>query len=187
MEWVLVLVLVLFSSDLEAAQRQTCFDTSVMAPSPFMGNHGEVFRTTDGSIFEVCGSYEYMYAYYPSVTVCPAEGKMLVEGKVVGIRTLKPASREVEKNGEGKKMPSGAATARVNIVLRVQGCDYFIADGPKGYYLLEWYGGYDPDKGDRIFGDLGGYGFKDIVYDGGQEGRVYVDDYLLSKSSALEK
>jgi hypothetical protein len=33
-----------------------------------------------------------------------------------------------------------------------------------------------------------GYGFKDVVYiQNGSEGRIWADDYLLSKSSATEK
>ena len=44
---------------------EVCFRTSVMSPTPLMGNHGEIFRTLEGLIFEVIGSYEYLYAYYP--------------------------------------------------------------------------------------------------------------------------
>jgi hypothetical protein len=56
-----------------------------------------------------------------------------------------------------------------------------------GYYLLEWYGGYDPQKGDRIHGELATYGFQDVIYSNGQSGRVYVDDYLLSKERVITK
>ena len=176
-----------------AAQGQACFKTSVMAPSPLMGNHGEIFRTAEGLIFEVVGSYEYLYAYYPEVTICPDRGRMLVEGKTVGIRALQPRSSNaspppIKKGHNPDQVQSPRSTeAPVTVVLRVRGCDYFVADGPQGYYLLEWYGGHDPEKGTGIFGEVGGYGFKDIMYDGGQDGRVYVDDYLLSKDRVLEK
>src|SRR5262245_24666712 len=75
------------------------------------------------------------------------------------------------------------------VVLYLSGCkSYFIADGPKGYYLIEWYGGYDPSKGDIIIGDIGSYGFKNVYYPKqDREGRVYIDDYLLSKGSAIDK
>lgn len=54
--------------------------------------------------------------------------------------------------------------------------------------MLEWYGGHDPDEGDTIAGDISGYGFKDVFYlSSSSSGRVYVDDYGLSKSSAVEK
>jgi hypothetical protein len=75
------------------------------------------------------------------------------------------------------------------VVLYLSRCkSHFIADGPRGYYLIEWYGGYDPSKGDIIVGDIGSYGFKDVYYpQQDREGRVYVDDYLLSKDNAIEK
>ncbi len=74
------------------------------------------------------------------------------------------------------------------VVLYKTGCDYFISDGPRGYYLLEWYGGYDPTEGDVIIGDIASYGFKDVYYPRrDREGRIYVEDYLLSKEDALEE
>ncbi len=75
------------------------------------------------------------------------------------------------------------------VVLYQSGCrSYFVADGPKGYYLLEWYGGYDPSVGDVIVGDIASYGMKDVYYPRvDREGRVYVDDYMLSKTRVIEK
>ena len=74
------------------------------------------------------------------------------------------------------------------VVKRFGGCDYFFADGPRGLYVLEWYGGYDPDEGDKIYGDIGSYGFKDVYYpDQDREGRVWVEDFLESVSGALDE
>ena len=74
------------------------------------------------------------------------------------------------------------------VVRRFSGCDYFIADGDRGLYVLEWYGGYDPDEGDRIVGDISSYGFADVYYpDARREGRVYVEDYLESASAAMDE
>ena len=86
-------------------------------------------------------------------------------------------------------IPSVVFADKAVVVLYQSGCrSYFIADGPKGYYLLEWYGGYDPSKGDIIVGDISSYGFKDVYYPKqDREGRVYVDDYMLSKDRVLEK
>ena len=82
-----------------------------------------------------------------------------------------------------------ALAEKAVVVLYQSGCrSYFIADGPRGFYLLEWYGGYDPSKGDVIVGDIGSYGFKDVYYPRqDREGRIYVDDYMLSKDRVLEK
>ena len=81
-----------------------------------------------------------------------------------------------------------AALGDVGVVAkRFAGCDYFIADGPRGLYVLEWYGGYDPKEGDRIVGDIGSYGLKEVVYNGSRRGRVWVEDYLESASAAMEE
>jgi hypothetical protein len=83
----------------------------------------------------------------------------------------------------------GAAYADVGVVLKKFGaCDYFIVDGPRGLYVLEWYGGHDPDEGEKIVGDIGSYGFADVYYpDQDDEGRVWVEDYLESITSAVEE
>ena len=58
---------------------------------------------------------------------------------------------------------AAASYADIGVVVKVfSGCDYFIADGPRGLYVLEWYGGYDPNEGDKIVGDIGSYGFEDV-------------------------
>lgn len=173
------------------AYGQECFSTSVMTPSPLIGNHGEIFRTADGSVYEVVGSYEYLYAYNPTVTICPARSKMLVGGKTVGISPMKAVRKPSSSNGRSAKTAdprtSPSPIAPITVALRVRRCAYFLADGPRGLYLLEWYGGHDPERGEGIYGELAGYGFKDVLYSGGREGRVYVDDYMLSKDRALEK
>jgi hypothetical protein len=85
---------------------------------------------------------------------------------------------------EGK--PTEGETAEV--ILQKSGCgDWFVADGPSGHYLLEWYGGYSPRERDTIIGPINSYGMKDVCYPSGGRGQVWVDDFLLSKSSALEK
>jgi hypothetical protein len=85
-------------------------------------------------------------------------------------------------------LPVAAMADKATVILRIRGCDYFLADGPKGVYLLEWYGGHDPSRGDTIIGEIGSYGFKTVFYlEADREGKVYVDDYSLSKSSAIEK
>ena len=66
-------------------------------------------------------------------------------------------------------------------------CDYFIADGPSGLYVLEWYGGWDPDKGDTIEGEINSYGMKDVFYNGDLPGTVWVEDYLESSSAAWDE
>jgi uncharacterized protein YjdB len=74
------------------------------------------------------------------------------------------------------------------VVLRVRGCNYFLADGPKGLFLLEWFGGYDPVEGDKLIGEVSSFGMKDVYYTNvKQRGRLWVEDYLLSRTRAGEK
>ena len=73
------------------AQAQGCYESSILSPSPFMGNHGEVFRLSDGSIWEVKNEYSYLYEYYPSVTVCPSLRKLILKKKQLSIAPVAPA------------------------------------------------------------------------------------------------
>ena len=83
---------------------------------------------------------------------------------------------------------SGNAYADRAVVVATYGsCDYFIADGPKGLYVLEWFGGKIPSEGDIFFGDVGSYGMKRIEYQNGGSGKVWVEDFLESSSAAMEE
>jgi hypothetical protein len=173
-----------------SAQAQACFETTIVKPSPFMGNHGELLQTADGGLYEVSGSYEYMYAYSPRAAICPASGKMAVNGKTIRIVALQPRSRlgtKAVKRRDTDEIQPAARGASIEVQLRVRRCNYFLADSPAGLILMEWYGGYDPIVRDGIMGQVDAYGFKDVLYSNGQSGRVYVDDYMLSKDRAIEK
>ena len=67
------------------------------------------------------------------------------------------------------------------------GCDHFVVETSGGYSLLEWYGGVVTIwEGDKVFGEIHSYGFKDIYIDGRGEMRVWVEDYWMSESDTLE-
>ena len=68
-----------------APQRGACYEASIMKPTPFMGNDGEIFKLDDGSLWEVKYEYEYMYEYYPDVIICPSKGKLVVDGKSLNV------------------------------------------------------------------------------------------------------
>ena len=176
-----ILLFVLLSFCWTASHAQSCFETNITAPSPFMGNNDEVFKTGDGGIWQVKYAYEYLYEYYPSVVIC-GETKLILKGKTIDIVKVGQGS----PNGRGRSSP----TSSIKVILKPSGCrGYFLADGDSGgIYLLEWYGGYDPVVGDNLIGDIKSYGFKDVFYlDKNSKGRVYVDDYMLSRSRAIEK
>jgi hypothetical protein len=80
------------------ASAQECYESSILSPSPFMGNNGEIFRLADGSLWEVKYEYEYLYEYYPNVIICPSRGKLAIKGKTlnveqVGVRKFAPKSQ----------------------------------------------------------------------------------------------
>ena len=106
MYMVLVVALLLFSY--HNATAQECYESSVQSPTPFMGNHGEIFKLADGSMWEVNASYEYMYEYYPSVVICPLKGKLLIKNTTINVRSLSSSSVK------GKKEDSAIESVIVN-------------------------------------------------------------------------
>ena len=74
------------------------------------------------------------------------------------------------------------------VVFYQSGCDYFIVETTMGFSLVEWYGGYDPSKGDVLFGDFASYGFTDI-YDITADSKIHVwrEDYWLSKDDVVQQ
>ena len=159
---------------------QSCITSTITSPTPFMGNNDEIFKLEDGSLWQVKYEYSYLYEYYPAVKICPSQGKLVIGQNTLNVIPLTKSGSDGPAN----------AQAGVRVIFKKSGCrSYFLADGDSGgIYLLEWYGGYDPDEGDEIVGNIKSYGFKDVFYPKrNRTGRVYVDDYMLSRSRATEK
>lgn len=87
----------------QPATGSACYESSILSPTPFMGNNGEVFRLADGSLWEVKYEYEYLYEYYPDVIVCPARGRLVVGEKTLNVQQIAagraPASPSVPQSG----------------------------------------------------------------------------------------
>ena len=82
---------------------------------------------------------------------------------------------------------NSALAEHAEILQYPSGCDYFIASGHHGYYLLKWNEGYNPSSGDVILGDIDSNGFKDVYYPlKNREGKIYVEDYSMSEFRSLE-
>ena len=94
------------------ASAQECYESSILSPSPFMGNNGEMFKLADGSLWEVKYEYEYLYEYYPNVIICPSRGKLAIKGKTLN----------VEQVGVGRSTPpiSGSRQAPSTEVIESQ-------------------------------------------------------------------
>jgi hypothetical protein len=67
---------------------QACYEATIRSPSPFLGNHDEVVHLSDGSIWQVQYEYNYLYAFFPSIVICPGMGRLLVNGKSLNVRAL---------------------------------------------------------------------------------------------------
>jgi hypothetical protein len=67
---------------------QDCYESSILSPSPFMGNNAEIFKLADGSLWEVKAEYEYLYAYSPSVIICPGLKKLIVGKKSLNVELV---------------------------------------------------------------------------------------------------
>lgn len=79
-----------------------CYESSILTPAPFLGNHDEIFKLIDGTIWQVQYEYEYLYEYYPAVVICPGKGKLYVAKKelnVVQIGAAAPAGRSKRSPG----------------------------------------------------------------------------------------
>lgn len=78
-----------------------CIQSSIVSPTPFMGNSGELFKLLDGSVWEVMYEYNYLYKYYPNVIICPNSGKLFIGEKSLNVKLLSlPPSINKSKSGE---------------------------------------------------------------------------------------
>ena len=89
------------------AAAQGCYDSSILSPSPFMGNSGEIFKLADGSIWEVQYEYEYLYEYYPSVTICPSRGKLIIKQKSLNVLQISGGQRSAPARDKGASPKEG--------------------------------------------------------------------------------
>jgi hypothetical protein len=83
---------------------------------------------------------------------------------------------------------SGLAAAEAPVVLVTVDCqDYFVVDlGGRRYALLEWFGGYRPEKGDVLTGEFDHFGAQDMTVKG-RRLRAYVEDYDLTEDAINDK
>lgn len=85
-------------------------------------------------------------------------------------------------------VPQIAEAASGVVVFNKSGCrGRYVVETTMGYAILEWFGGHDPLEGERIQGDFESYGMKEIYFGNSREGKVWLEDYWLSRSRAQEK
>jgi hypothetical protein len=85
-------------------------------------------------------------------------------------------------------LPAPAMAADGKVMLVTVKChDLFVVEmGEKRYALLEWYGGYRPEKGDTITGNFVHFGVQNMLV-GQQRLRVWVSDYDLTQDQINDK
>ena len=111
---VAVLSVIILTVRLSSAQ--DCYSSTIRTPSPFMGNHDEIFTLADGSIWQVKNEYQYLYEYYPRVVVCPSRGKLTVGSKSLNVQRLSSSQQNVlpsARGGDSTKTPTTTAVLGV--------------------------------------------------------------------------
>lgn len=58
-----------------------------------MGNNDEIFKLSDGSIWQVKYEYGYLYEYFPSVVICPHKGILIIESDKLNVVSISGSSR----------------------------------------------------------------------------------------------
>jgi hypothetical protein len=88
----LLILFVILTFNRTTSFSQDCYESSILSPSPFMGNDGEIFKLSDGSIWEVKFEYEYLYEYYPRIIICPSKNFISIKGKKLSVQLIKKGS-----------------------------------------------------------------------------------------------
>ena len=101
-----------------AAPAQACHEATILSPSPFLGNHDEVVRLSDGSIWQVQYEYLYLYAYFSPVVICPGSGRLLISGKSLNVRSLSgPDTPRAAPRRQGRTSHLAALQPRTTALL----------------------------------------------------------------------
>ena len=63
----------------------SCSRSWIQSPRPFMGMSGDIFKLSDGSMYEVgIGEFNYLYSYYPDVIICDSNS-LHVDGEKISV------------------------------------------------------------------------------------------------------
>lgn len=100
MKHLILIVSFLFSLN---ATAQSCYESSIVNPSPFLGNNDEIFKLSDGTTWQVKYEYSYLYEYSPAVIICPDKRKLIIKDKSLTVELLssaRPNSSNQVRTGE---------------------------------------------------------------------------------------
>ena len=68
-----------------SAMADDCYKSTIVSPTPFTGNHGEVFSLDDGTLWKVKYERENFQEYSPNVIICPKRGDLEINGKKLNV------------------------------------------------------------------------------------------------------
>ncbi|MFT3723036.1 MAG: hypothetical protein QM773_05555 [Hyphomonadaceae bacterium] len=85
-------VCVLLTLCIGTAFGEPCRKAMVASPTPFLAVNDEVLKLDDGTFWQVKYAYEYLYEYYPAVTICPDQGILIIKGKSINVAPLGKSS-----------------------------------------------------------------------------------------------
>jgi len=63
-----------------------------------MGNNEEIFKLSDGTIWQVKYEYEYLYEYYPSVIICPQKGILIIGDRKLNVELVSGTPSKSNRN-----------------------------------------------------------------------------------------
>ncbi len=114
---ILYSAIALFPMELYA---QGCYESSILSPTPFMGNNGEIFKLADGSIWEVKYEYEYLYEYYPDVVICPSKDKLIMGDKSLSVELIS-SPKQTKKESLSTESKNESPSAETTIESQIDG------------------------------------------------------------------
>lgn len=80
-----------------------------------------------------------------------------------------------------------AAESTSTAIVAYECSDWFVAYSDMGFHIMEWYGGTLPIENSYFSGNINTYGLQTITYRNGLTSQVWIDDFMLSSSSAARK
>ncbi len=109
-----------------------CYTSYVSKPTPMMGNVGEIVTLSDGTNWKVgLGEYNYLYQYYPNVSVCPSKGTITLPD------SLNPKAISVSKVTTSTTTSLAPIVKTAAVTTTVARCDN---SSVQGTYSVQWNG-----------------------------------------------
>ena len=97
------------------ASAESCYDSVVRVPSPYLNNGGETIILMDGTIWQDTSyNYSYAYEYFPSVTICPSGGFMIMKGKKISIIPIGTSAPERGKSSTPASPSQAVIESRID-------------------------------------------------------------------------